>query len=444
MTKLKTKITKKFMLVGSVSILLTFLSLVIAFWFFLSGEIKSDLSVYANSLSTVAESTNIETLKQMANKAYRITVINKDGSVIFESDHDTSVKNMDNHLDRPEVKEAISNGTGQNERISKTLGVVTYYYAVRLDNGNVFRVAREASTVISVFYSFSPIIIIVLIYVILICLVMSSEFTKRIVRPIENMAEDIDNINYEELVPFAATIKNQQEKINQQMEKVLEIDKIKQDFTANVSHELKTPLTSISGYAEMIQTGMAKAEDTKEFARKIHREAGRLVTLIEDILELSKLDGSEFVKNISKINLLSLANECAEDLKINADKHNVALVVSGENAVINGDRKLLYELVYNLCDNAIRYNKENGKVYITVKNSLHGINLVVEDTGIGIPQEHQSRIFERFYRVDKSRSKNTGGTGLGLAIVKHIAEQHNAKITLESTLGVGTKITVNF
>ena len=219
-------------------------------------------------------------------------------------------------------------------------------------------------------------------------------------------------------------------------------DVMRREFTANVSHELKTPLTSISGYAEMIETGIAKPEDVKGFAHKISREAGRLVALIGDILKLSRLDESEIEKN-ETVNLAQTARECAEDLQIKAENNNVSLEISADDAYVKGDGNLLYELVYNLCDNAIRYNKPGGKVNITVSGK-NGTVLKVADTGIGIPPEHQDRIFERFYRVDKSRSKETGGTGLGLAIVKYIAQQHGASVSLKSQEGKGTEITVTF
>ena len=220
--------------------------------------------------------------------------------------------------------------------------------------------------------------------------------------------------------------------------------RIRQDFTANVTHELKTPLTSISGYAELIESGMASSEDTIRFAGGIHSSANRLLTLINDIIRLSELDSEEESFTTEKVNLYLLAETCVNMLSLNAEKHQVSIFLEGENAYVNGNRQMMEELLYNLCDNAIRYNNENGTVCVTVF-SQHGQTMLrVEDTGIGIPREHQDRVFERFYRVDKSRSKSTGGTGLGLAIVKHILQKHGAKINLESEIGKGTKITVAF
>lgn len=214
----------------------------------------------------------------------------------------------------------------------------------------------------------------------------------------------------------------------------------KQEFTANVSHELKTPLTSISGYAEMIENGMAKPEDVSKFAGRINREAKRMLALVTDIIKLTELNETQIMEQAEQVDLYELAQENIETLESAARSRNTTLSLSGETSVVTGNRSLLSELVYNLIDNAIRYNRDNGSVSVRVHHHV----LTVRDTGIGIPKQHQARIFERFYRVDKSRSKATGGTGLGLAIVRQICEQHHAQIRLESREGVGTEISVTF
>jgi len=221
------------------------------------------------------------------------------------------------------------------------------------------------------------------------------------------------------------------------------ITHLKDEFTANASHELKTPLTSISGYAELIENDMAKPEDVKVFAGKIHKEALRLQSVANDIITLSKLDGQggDPFDLTEKVKLWNVAHSCVEDLSLNASKKSVQLSLDGDSAAeILGNSKLLYEMVFNLVDNAIRYTEPGGKVAVVVEANA----IVVKDTGIGIPEECQSRIFERFYRVDKSRSKETGGTGLGLAIVKHIAEVLHASIHLNSIVGLGTEIRIGF
>lgn len=220
-------------------------------------------------------------------------------------------------------------------------------------------------------------------------------------------------------------------------------EKMRREFTANVTHELKTPLTSISGYAEIIASGLARPNDVQGFAKKIHKESGRLLSLIGDIIELSQLDESTSSEEFAPIDLSGIAYEVAEDLRSNAAKHGIDISVDAEKTVIKGNRNQIYELVYNLCDNAIRYNRPNGKVKISVTEAANKSIIKVADTGIGIPKKHWKRIFERFYRVDKSRSKETGGTGLGLAIVKHIAEHHGGTVTLESDEN-GTTFTVEF
>ena len=217
-------------------------------------------------------------------------------------------------------------------------------------------------------------------------------------------------------------------------------DRRKQEFTANVSHELKTPLTSISGYAEMIANGMAKPDDVRAFAARIDREAKRMLSLIADIIKLSELDDLQLIQEAEQVDLYALAQENIETLQSAALSRGVTISLSGEPSIVTGNRALLSEVVYNLIDNAIRYNRDNGTVSVRVHHHV----LTVRDTGIGIPKSHQRRIFERFYRVDKSRSKATGGTGLGLAIVRQIAQQHHAQIRLESREGVGTEISVTF
>ena len=220
-------------------------------------------------------------------------------------------------------------------------------------------------------------------------------------------------------------------------------EKMRREFTANVTHELKTPLTSISGYAEIIASGLVKPDDIPNFANKIHKESGRLLSLISDIMELSQLDEKFSDEEFAPVDLAGVAAEVAEDLRSNAEKHGITITVDTKTAVINGNRNQIYELIYNLCDNAIRYNRENGSVKIITGDDNEHPFVKVADTGIGIPEKHHKRVFERFYRVDKSRSKETGGTGLGLAIVKHITERHGGEISLESS-EQGTTFTARF
>lgn len=219
---------------------------------------------------------------------------------------------------------------------------------------------------------------------------------------------------------------------------------MRREFTANVSHELKTPLTSISGFAELMKAGGIPEETVVDFSTSIYTEAQRLITLVTDIIKISELDEKSDRHDWEKVNLYELSRDVIKRLKISAEKKNVSFTLNGGDAEVYGVRQILDEMVYNLCDNAIKYNKEGGRVSVSVKDSDKGVTLSVSDTGIGIPQTQQSRIFERFYRVDKSRSKAEGGTGLGLSIVKHGAIYHNAEISVESEIGKGTKMTILF
>ena len=341
--------------------------------------------------------------------------------------------------------QALQGSIGKDIRDSQTMGYETYYYAVQLPGGNILRVAQDAETVWSVYDGALPAIVLSCVALMLAAAILSTLLTRALVQPVLNMTEDLDHIQdkvpYKELIPFAESI---------HADRILREnnEKMRQDFTANVSHELKTPLTSISGYAELIETGIAKPEDVPGFAQKIHGEASRMIQLVNDILQLSSLDNASETSSMPEmevVDLLDVAKECVERQKLNARHAYITLTYLGESAPVRGNRNLLDELCQNLCDNAIRYNRPGGKVQIVTACTRDGhCSLTVTDNGIGIPRESQSSVFERFYRVDKSRSKATGGTGLGLAIVKHIALIHGARIKLESQVDVGTTITVTF
>lgn len=368
----------------------------------------------------------------------RITLISQDGSVLFESATDQP---MENHLSRPEIRQAMTEGVGRDIRDSQTMGYETYYYAVLLPNGEILRMAQDAETVWSIYDSTLPAIVLSCVALMLAAAVLAALLTRALVSPVLSMTEDLDhiqdNVPYKELVPFAESIHS--DRILRENN-----EKMRQEFTANVSHELKTPLTSISGYAELIETGMASEQDTVRFAHGIHNSANRLLTLINDIIRLSELDGTEEEADTELLNLHEMAQNCVEMLKMSAEKHKVTIALNGTECYVTANRQMMEELLYNLCDNAIRYNNPGGSVDVQTYAREGHTYLVVKDTGIGISKEHQERIFERFYRVDKSRSKSTGGTGLGLAIVKHIIAKSHAELELESEPGKGTTIRVIF
>lgn len=392
--------------------------------------------------SGYALTTTPDELSAFVTQDLRITLISADGDVLFESATDQP---MENHLSRPEIRQAMQSGVGMDKRDSQTMGYETYYYAVRLSNGEILRAAQDAETTWSIYDSSIPAIILSCVALMLAAAVLATLLTHALVQPVLDMTEDLDhiqdNVPYKELVPFADSIHS--DRILRENN-----EKMRQEFTANVSHELKTPLTSISGYAELIESGIARPEDVSDFGHKIHVEASRMIQLVNDILQLSKLDNASdhaAAPPMETVDLLEVARECVERQKLNARRSYITLSYLGESAPVLGSRSLLDELCQNLCDNAIRYNRPGGKVQIITACTRDGhCSLTVADNGIGIPREAQASVFERFYRVDKSRSKETGGTGLGLAIVKHIARIHDARIKLESQVGVGTTITVTF
>lgn len=483
----------------------------------------------------------------------RVTIISEDGTVLF--DNITDIKDMENHLDRPEVKSALETGFGETVRMSGTIGKQTYYYAVKLNDHSILRLSFTTDTVYSTYFSILPYILLITLIVIVISMVMAVNQSKQLVAPINsiNFDKPTENAIYDELSPLILRINYLRKHLDKQIIEAKEqqkqfetitnnmsegliildrkgiilsinpsavsllgseygeytgknilalnrrynfqqiIDKVlkgnssedtitkdersiriwtnpvvkegeihgaimilhdvteaqvaedfRREFSANVSHELKSPLTVITGFAELIKNNMVGSDDIPEFAGRIYTEAKRLLKLVEDIMVISRLDEEERDLAVEEINLLEACENVAKQLNELAAKKGVSITVTGESVTIRGVYRLIEELVYNLCDNAINYNKDNGKVIISVLKRDNKAILKVEDTGIGIPKEHWHRIFERFYRVDKSHSKETGGTGLGLSIVKHAARYHNAKISLYSVVGKGTTITVSF
>ena len=411
------------------------------FYSYSDNQLKEQLRVVESVVENqLAQDDDTAFISNHIDKNVRITLVAKDGTVIADSQE--SANKLGNHLDRQEIQQAIKNGEATVTRHSDTQKKKVYYFAKQLDNGNILRVSAEAKSIGKFFSDYIIYILLCIIVVIVTAVFVSMGITKSIVKPITQLGQSLDNIDKfksdEELKPLVNALLQQKKK--QKM-----LDKQKKQFTANVSHELKTPLTSIAGYAELIETGMAKPEDIKPFAGVIRKQALRLVNLSEDIIQLSQLEESDDEDmSFESVNLYEIAQRCVEALNINAINKGVTLNLTGEECYIRGKAQLVEELVYNLCDNAIRYNKENGNVTVTVTPLEKGASVSVKDTGIGIPKKYQERIFERFFRVDKSRSKATGGTGLGLAIVKHITQLHDAKLEISSEEGKGTEIIVTF
>lgn len=482
----------------------------------------------------------------------RLTWIAPDGAVLYDSQADPSA--MENHLNREEIAEALETGRGESERYSETLSQKTIYYALRLTDDSVIRIADTRSTVWNLLFGMLQPLLLILTIAIVLSAILASRISRSIVKPINAInleAPDVEG-NYDEISPLLLRINRQNEQIKHQMEELrrqseefrlitenmsegflvvdaktellsynsaaLRLlgagpvsgtpsvftlnrgetfrhavetalsgehceqsmtlgnaiyhvianpvshgrepagavvvlldcterelrDQMRREFTSNVSHELKTPLTSIYGVSEMIASGIVKQEDIRSFAQNIHDESGRLITLIEDIIKLSQLDENSIPSDPVPVDLYALAGSVMERLKSQAEARGIDMKLSGEPAVVQGIPNVLEEMLYNLCENAVKYNQDGGSVRVTVKDGNGRPAVTVTDTGIGIPHEHQARVFERFYRADKSHSKKIGGTGLGLSIVKHAAAYHGAAVRLESTEGQGTTVTVQF
>lgn len=500
--------------------------------------------------STAAETDG---LKKYDNAKNRITLIAPDGSVLY--DNKAQPDKMGNHSEREEFREALKNGSGYAVRNSETLAERTCYYALKLENGNILRVAGIRLSVLAILIKLTQPIAAIAVFTFIFAIILASYISKRILKPINELNLDKAELSesYEELSPLIKRINSQNKKIRRQIEqlthsrrefeiisenmseglvltdkngyilthnksaenflgagaeingkniltvnrsesfreifesimagkhyaKVLEhsgkyyeitgspvfeessavhgaviliIDitekekreRLRREFTANVSHELKTPLTSILGISDMLKNGMVASADIKSFAGDINKETTRLISLVDDIIKLSALDEGAYSAETEKVNLLAAAESVKESLSPVAEKSGIVINVSGEPAEITAGKSLIFEMIYNLCDNAVKYNKENGRVEIKTGTAGGKSFISVSDTGIGIPEEHLDRIFERFYRVDKGRSKQSGGTGLGLSIVKHIAASAGGHLNVGSVPGKGTEITVTF
>lgn len=368
-----------------------------------------------------------------------ITVYNENGE-ITETFGNEEIDGVSNYISL--VKKAYSEGEASGNEYSFFESDSRYSYFKRMETGNVIAVTAKSYITHTAFAGviIPALLIALLIYAL--SSIISLKLTENIVKPIEDINPldgNYDNA-YDEIKPFIKRITYQNRKIKEQMKTLSETEKIRREFSSNVSHELKTPLTTIHGYAQLINSGMAKEEDILGFTEKIEKETKRLITLTEDITKLSRLDENEQPEDKEKIDIREVALEVKDKLKPLADERDIDFYVTGKGFIIEANYSQIMELVYNLCENAIKYNKENGSVIV----SVDGNTLSVKDTGIGIPKEDINRIFERFFRGDKSHSKTVNGTGLGLSIVKHIAIINKADIAVESELGEGTVFTVTF
>lgn len=541
------KIFKAIALVAGIMLIACLLIIVDCLYEYFCSVQENELKDMLDVASKAVSSDGSSFLTRLKSNRFRLTWIAADGSVIY----DTQTGELENHMERAEVKEAMQNGEGESRRYSSTLMEKTIYYAKRLDDGTVLRISTSSATAGKLLLGMLRPIVIVLIAALVLSLIFADRLAKRIVEPLNGLDLDrpLENDAYEELSPLLNRINRQHMQIARQLEDLnkkkdefeqitesmqeglvlldqkgtilsinkaarslflaneecigkdfitiersygvisaiqqavrsghaeermeqggriyqLDITRIesaakpvgavilsfditeqenaeqnRREFTANVSHELKTPLQGIIGSAELIENGMVKPEDMPRFVGHIRTEAQSLVTLIADIIRLSQLDEGHELP-MEGVDMLCVASDAAAQLKAAAEAKHISMSIGGEACTVYGARSLLYEVAYNLIDNAIKYNRENGVVDIKVSRENKKVKLTVSDTGIGIAPEHQQRIFERFYRVDKSHSKASGGTGLGLSIVKHAVQYHHGEIKLKSELNKGSEITV--
>lgn len=418
-------------------------------------ELHDEAEIVAAALDSTVN--DIAVLERVDIQNTRLTLIAENGTVIY--DNQEPAGSMENHNTRPEVVAARSTGHGSDERASSTLGEVMLYEAVLLANGQVIRIAQAQAGLLTILISFVGPLLVIAAVVIVVSFFAARRESRAIIAPLldvdlDHPKRNMDNA-YSEMVPMLERIESQRQELKRQVKVLADNDRIRREFTANITHELKTPLTAISGYAELISSGMATDEaDVKDFGARIYREAGRLTALVNDILTLSNLDEAErsesndaasVLGSTEPVDLPRMLETVEQRLEPVAHKADVALFLDAHPSMVIGVPRLLDELAYNLASNAIRYNRPGGSVVLTCGIMKDGRPFIrVEDTGIGIAPEEQQKIFERFYRVDKSRSKARGGTGLGLAIVKHAAAFHRATIELESEPDCGTRITVTF
>ena len=401
--------------------------------------VEEEIHREADYISKAVQISGTEYLNQMdeVRANTRITWISTEGTVLYDSTEDEHT--FENHKNRPEVKKALAKGEGEDIRKSDTIGEEMCYYAEKMPDGTVLRVSRTMNSAMKSAFHILPFMIFLALVMIVTAWLLSKWQIERLIRPINTL--DLENPLEQEMYPELQPLLERIEQSNKEKEAVAAM---RREFSANVSHELKTPLTSISGYAEIMKDGLVRPEDMQHFSEKIYQEASRLITLVEDIIKLSRLDEGRVELEKEEVDLYELSREIISRLAPQAAKNQVRLELTGESVKYTGIRQILDEMIYNITENAIKYNNPGGRVSVWAGSTLRGKKVVVTDNGIGIPEDQIDRIFERFYRVDKSHSKERGGTGLGLSIVKHGVMLHHGEVHVESKLGEGTRIELVF
>ena len=429
-----------------VSVLLTFLAAGLVMYGKYNEDLKESVRDSLKYVQDGVEKMGNSYLDDALGKATsaRITLLDPKGNVLFDSLENSA--ELENHSNRPEFIQAEKNGYAESLRYSETLSKQNFYCAVKLADGDILRVGRTTDSVFYTMLSSSVLLGGLLILIFAVTFILVRKQTKDLIEPINtlNLEEPLKDVAYEELRPLLGRVDQQNKQIAKQMEELKEAEAVRREFSANVSHELKTPLMSISGYAELMMNGMVPQDKMQDFSGRIYHESERLSNLVADIIQLSRLDEKNGETMFEPVDLGELGEDVINNLQNRAAKKKIRLEYTGDSAQIQGVRHVLYEMFYNLTDNAIRYTSESGEVKVFVGKLNGKPYFRVEDNGIGIPENEQQRIFERFYRVDKSHSRETGGTGLGLSIVKHGAALHHAKILLDSEPGRGTKMEILF
>lgn len=438
----------RYVLAASVSItVVSFLLMVFVAYGYLSDILRDHLREELDLAARGVEMSGGEYLRGFTDKSLRFTWVDAGGTVIFDSK--AGAQGMENHLSREEISEALESGSGESVRYSDTLSELRVYSALRLSDGTVLRISGSRKTLTYLMLGFLLPMLLIVAFAFLMSFLLASRIAKRLVRPINDIDPDkptkyIGKREYSEIEPLLKRMEAQRLQIKADSAELEKTSLIRQEFTANVSHELKTPLHAIAGYAELIESGLASEEDIRPFAGKIRAEAGRMTKLVSDIIELSKLDSGAAGTQREHVDLYRIAENAVDSLEYTASEAGITIKLSGVSAVIEGIPRVLYSIIYNLCDNAVKYNKFGGSVSVNVADLGESAVVSVRDTGIGIPKADIDRIFERFYRVDKSHSGDVGGTGLGLSIVKHGALIHKASVNVESIEGIGSEFTVTF
>ena len=436
---MRSRIQRSMILVLCITLAISYLLLTVAVYNQTFQNLQAEVEQEARYIKEAIDISGTDYLEAMDNvqQNTRVTVITPEGNVVYDTKDDELT--LANHKNRIEVKAALLHGEGRDVRVSDTIKERSIYYALLLKDGNVLRVSRTVDNVLPMFIQVLPYITVIAVVMICFAIILARWQTSRLIRPINelDLNEPLKNEIYEEFKPLL-------ERIDKQNKEKDAAAQMRKEFSANVSHELKTPLTSISGYAEIMKSGLVKPEDMPKFSERIYDEASRLITLVEDIIKLSKLDEERVEIEKEDVDLYELAMDVCSRLSLPAERKGVQIKVHGESVICHGVRPVLQEMIYNICANGIKYNKDGGKLDVWVGNTLSGKKVIVRDSGIGIPKEDLDRIFERFYRVDKSHSKQSGGTGLGLSIVKHGAMLHQAEVHVESELGKGTKMELIF